>query len=95
MINGTMPDANYPRLSFGKSLKQPIGCGHNVLSNLKLSSFNVYRHNFAFVARFDLLPNTGLIEFLPSSGYLFFTVTSLADCHKLASIANYYLSILP
>jgi hypothetical protein len=51
MINGTMSDPNYPRLSIRVSLKQSIRGRHNILIDLKISGFNVDRHNLALVSR--------------------------------------------
>jgi hypothetical protein len=68
MINGAMSDSNYPRLSIGVLLEEAIGCGDDILIDLEGPSFNVDRHNFAFVACFDLLPNASFIECLPTSG---------------------------
>jgi hypothetical protein len=79
MINGAMSNPNYPRLGIGLSLKQSIGCGNDILIDLKISSLDVDRHNFALVSRFDLLSNARLIEILPTASDLFFAVTSLAN----------------
>jgi hypothetical protein len=84
MINGAMSDPNYPRLGIGASLKQSVCSRHNISIDFKISGFDVDRHNFAIVARFDLLPNARLIKFLPTPSDLFFAVTSLADCHSFA-----------
>jgi hypothetical protein len=43
-------------------------CTHNGFINLKIAGFDVNRHNFALVTRFDLLANARLAEFLPSLG---------------------------
>jgi hypothetical protein len=88
MINGAMSDPNNPRLSVGVLLKKSIGCGHDIFIDLKGSSFNIDCHNFALISHFDLLPNAGFIERLPTLSHFFFAITSLANCHRVDLIAT-------
>jgi hypothetical protein len=90
-----MSNPNAKRLGIGIALKQPIGYSYDRFINLKISSFDVDRYDFALVTSFDLLPNARLIKFLPASGYLFFAVTSLADCHRHDLNFKINPSILP
>ncbi len=76
------------------SFKQFIGSRHDSFSDFKISSFNVDRDNLPFIPRFNLLPNTGFVECLPTVSQFFFAVTTLADCHKLTQACNMILSIL-
>jgi hypothetical protein len=88
IINGATPNPNSPRLSIGMAFKQPFGRSYKCFIDLKISGFDVDRHKFVFISSFNLLTNARLIEFLPTSSYLFFAVTSLADCHKFNPIGN-------
>jgi hypothetical protein len=66
MIDSPVPNANDPGLSIRILLKQSLGCRQNVLRDFKSSGFNIDRDNLAYVSRFDLLLNAGIIECLPT-----------------------------
>jgi hypothetical protein len=95
MINGAMSDANDPGLSVRLAFKEPICRRYNGFIDFKLSGFDIDCHDFAFVSRFDLLPNARLIEFLPSLSQYFFGITSLANCHRVALGFNLFLQFNP
>jgi hypothetical protein len=85
MINGAVSNANYLRLSVRIAFKESIGRRDNIFIDFKLSSLNINRHNFSFVAYLNLLANTRLVKALSTLSKLFFAITSLANLYKLTS----------
>jgi hypothetical protein len=63
-----MSDPNYPWLSVSVSFKQSVSCGYDIIIDLKISGFDVDRHNLALISGLDLLANARFIERLPTFG---------------------------
>jgi hypothetical protein len=88
MVNGSVPNPNKPSLSIGVFGKKMIGCGHDIVSHLKRTCFDVYRHYLAMITFLDLLAHLRLVNLITTSSKLFFAVAGLANCHRLDLVST-------
>jgi hypothetical protein len=83
-MNGSMSDANDPRLGIGNALKEAIGCVQNFVCDFKGSGFDVDRDNLAMITLLDLGTHLRLINLITTLGKLFLAVSGLSNCHDFA-----------
>jgi hypothetical protein len=79
----TGTDANHPNLSVWATGFKAIAGSNLTCINLKVSSFNVDRHNSAIIPFLDLRTHLSFINLIATSSKLFFAVEGLSSCYRL------------
>jgi hypothetical protein len=87
-MDGSMSNADNPRLSIWKALEQSIRCGQDFVGNLESASFNVDRHDFTVIVYLNLLTHLSFIDLIAAKGEFRFTISGLPHCHGLGLIST-------
>jgi hypothetical protein len=88
MVDGSVSNPNKPCLGIRVLGKKSIGCGYDIVSDLKSPGFNIDRHNLPVIAFFDLLTNLWLIQSIAVLGEFFFAISGLSNCHRLDLVST-------